>query len=550
METSMPSWVSRTARVFLVAATAALVAPQSLFAQVEFGPAGASADQVDGILQRGQALEKERRWGEALTHYEEALRQHPNESRLEQKFTSSKLHYDLTRRYSDQSFTRSLAGLSETDALALYSEVLLKIHSHYVEQPSWRNLVDRGTQGLDIALTDPIFIERHLKQVPPSNVKRFRDELFRTLRAQPMTDRHQARSAVAQAAALGKQRLGVSGTSIVLEYVCGATNALDDFSAFLTGDQLNETYSQIDGNFVGLGIELKSAEGALLIVKVIPGSPAEKSGLAAGDTIIAVAGRSTADMSTDEAANLLQGEEGSTVELQVRSPQRQDYRVSVRRAHVEIPSITDEALLDRDRGIAYLKLTCFQKTTARDLDAALWRLHRQGMKQLIIDLRGNPGGLLTSSVEVADKFVDEGTIVATRGRNPHEDFTYAAHRAGTWKLPLVVLIDGDSASASEIFAGAIRDHRRGTIVGVRSYGKGSVQGIFPLNLARSGLRLTTAKFYSPNGHPYSKVGVEPDVRVHQAAKPVEDNNFQLPADDGDLALAEALRVARGQIARR
>lgn len=546
----MPSWVSRTARVFMVAATAALVAPQSLFAQVEFGPAGASADQVDGILQRGQALEKERRWGEALTHYEEALRQHPNESRLEQKFTSSKLHYDLTRRYSDQSFTRSLAGLSETDALALYSEVLLKIHSHYVEQPSWRNLVDRGTQGLDIALTDPIFIERHLKQVPPSNVKRFRDELFRTLRAQPMTDRHQARSAVAQAAALGKQRLGVSGTSIVLEYVCGATNALDDFSAFLTGDQLNETYSQIDGNFVGLGIELKSAEGALLIVKVIPGSPAEKSGLAAGDTIIAVAGRSTADMSTDEAANLLQGEEGSTVELQVRSPQRQDYRVSVRRAHVEIPSITDEALLDRDRGIAYLKLTCFQKTTARDLDAALWRLHRQGMKQLIIDLRGNPGGLLTSSVEVADKFVDEGTIVATRGRNPHEDFTYAAHRAGTWKLPLVVLIDGDSASASEIFAGAIRDHRRGTIVGVRSYGKGSVQGIFPLNLARSGLRLTTAKFYSPNGHPYSKVGVEPDVQVHQAAKPVEDNNFQLPADDGDLALAEALRVARGQIARR
>jgi carboxyl-terminal processing protease len=546
----MPSWVSRATRVLLLAAAAAIVTPQSLLAQVDFGPAGTPADQVDTILERGQALEKERRWGEALTHYEEAVRQHPNESRLEQKFTSSKLHYDLTRRYSDQSFTRSLAGLSETDALALYSEVLLKIHSHYVEQPSWRNLVDRGTQGLDIALADPIFIERHLKQTPPANVKRFRDDLYRTLRALPMNDRHQARSAVAQAAALGKQRLGVSGTSIVLEYVCGATNALDDFSAFLTGDQLNETYSQIDGNFVGLGIELKSAEGALLIVKVIPGSPAEKSGLAAGDTIVAVAGRSTADMSTDEAANLLQGEEGSTVELQVRSPQRQDYRVSVRRAHVEIPSITDEALLDRDRGIAYLKLTCFQKTTARDLDAALWRLHRQGMKQLIIDLRGNPGGLLTSSVEVADKFVDEGTIVATRGRNPHEDFTYAAHRAGTWKLPLVVLIDGDSASASEIFAGAIRDHRRGTIVGVRSYGKGSVQGIFPLNLARSGLRLTTAKFYSPNGHPYSKVGVEPDVQVHQTAKPVADTNFQPPADDADLALAEALRVARGQIARR
>ena len=544
----MLSWVSRAARVTLVAILATLASPSFLSAQVDLGPAGVSQVELDKILERGQSLEQERRWGEALTHYEEALRQHPNERRLEQRFTTTKLHYDLARRYSDQSFTRSLAGLSETEALALYSEVLLKIHSHYVEQPGWRQLVDRGTQGIEIALADPVFAERYLRNVNPAAVKRFRDDLYRTLRALPINDRHQARNAVAQAGALGRQRLGLPATSIILEYVCGATNALDDFSAFLTGDQLNETYSQIDGNFVGLGIELKSTDGALLIVKVIPGSPAEKSGLTGGDTIVAVAGRSTADMSTDEAANLLQGEEGTTVELQLRSPQGQDYRASVRRAHVEIPSITDEALLDRDRGIAYLKLTCFQKTTARDLDAALWRLHRQGMKQLIIDLRGNPGGLLTSSVEVADKFVDQGTIVATRGRNPHEDFTYSAHRAGTWKLPLVVLIDGDSASASEIFAGAIRDHRRGTIVGMRSYGKGSVQGIFPLNLARSGLRLTTAKFYSPNGHPYSKVGVEPDVQVHRVAKPAEDTNFQPPAADQDLVLAEAMRVARSQLA--
>ncbi len=124
----MPSWVSRAARATLVAVLAALASPSFLLAQVDFGPAGASQEQLEEILQRGQTLEQERRWGEALTHYEEALRQHPNESRLEQRFTSSKLHYDLARRYSDQSFTRSLAGLSESDALALYSEVLLKIH--------------------------------------------------------------------------------------------------------------------------------------------------------------------------------------------------------------------------------------------------------------------------------------------------------------------------------------------------------------------------------------------------------------------------------------
>jgi carboxyl-terminal processing protease len=178
------------------------------------------------------------------------------------------------------------------------------------------------------------------------------------------------------------------------------------------------------------------------------------------------------------------------------------------------------------------------------------------MKSLVMDLRGNPGGLLTSSVEVADKFLEQGSIVSTRGRSNNEDFNYTAHRAGTWRVPLVVLIDGDSASASEIFAGAIRDHRRGTVVGVRSYGKGSVQGIFPLTIGGTGVRLTTAKFYSPNGRPYSKVGVEPDVLVRSAEKPITsltpvDNVEPVAASDtkDDAILAAGLQVAREQLAR-
>jgi carboxyl-terminal processing protease len=256
-------------------------------------------------------------------------------------------------------------------------------------------------------------------------------------------------------------------------------------------------------------------------------------------------------MNTDQAADLLQGQEGSIARLVVVGVDEVRRRLSVRREHVEVPSVDDVKMIDRDSGVAYLKLTCFQKTTSRDLDTALWKLHREGMRCLIMDLRGNPGGLLTASVEVADKFVEEGVLVSTRGRSTLEDFNYTAHKAGTWRVPLVVLIDGESASASEIFAGAIRDHRRGNIVGQRSYGKGSVQGIFPLSLAGAGVRLTTAKFYSPLGHPISNVGVQPDIVVHRTARPVGEGQVAAIADPvDDPVLGAAIKTARSHTASR
>ncbi len=233
----------------------------------------------------------------------------------------------------------------------------------------------------------------------------------------------------------------------------------------------------------------------------------------------------------------------ATVAVLMATPGQQPREVVVRRRRVEVPSIDQASILDPQYGVAYLRLVCFQKGTCRDLDAALWRLHRAGMRTLIVDVRNNPGGVLTSAVDAADRFIDQGIIVSTRGRSAQEDYTYSAHSEGTWRVPLVVLIDQNSASAAEIFAGAIRDHRRGTVVGTRSFGKGSVQGIFPLDVAEAGLRLTTAKFYSPNGKPFSQVGVEPDVVVRVAAKPLSGN---LPADNGDVVLETACRIARQQ----
>ena len=517
---------------------------------------GAPVAQVSGegqiaeVLARGRQLETERRWGEALTHYEDALRQYPATRTIEQRLQLSRIHYDLGRRYNDRGFREALASMSGRQAIDMYSEVLEKVQDYYVDTPDWRRLGEFGVTALEIALADSQFLETNLPEMPAARVERLRRQLRSRVPTARVDNRHTLIEVAWAAARLCREDLGLAEAATVQEFVSGATNSLDAYSAFLTAGQLNEVYSQIEGNFVGLGVELKSDNGALLIVKVITNSPAFRSGIVDGDRIIAVDGRSTADLSTDQAANLLQGKEGSYVTVTAVSDGHKPRLVRVRREHVEVPSVDDVKIIDAAYGVGYLKLTCFQKTTSRDLDAALWRLHRQGMKSLIMDLRKNPGGLLNTAVEVADKFVTRGTIVSTRGRSRQEDSTYSAREPGTWRVPLVVMIDGDSASASEIFAGAIRDFRRGRIVGSRSYGKGSVQGIFPLTLANAGLRLTTAKFYSPKGAAYSGVGVKPDVEVPHRVARVDLDASAAAGPETDDALEAALREARFQIGNR
>lgn len=513
-------------------------------------PPAVVAREVQDLIRKGQELELEERWSEALTHYEDAYREHPQVREFEQGMRYSRIHYDLGRRYGDSSFRQQLLASSERVALDLYAEVLLMVQSHYVDKPNWKQILERGLTGFDVALTSPTFAKHHLADVPEERVDAARMNLRTWLLQQKVTTRHDAREIVAGAARYMHRELGLSSTACIVEFTCGAANSLDEYSSFLTGDQLEETYAQIEGNFVGLGVELKSDEGSLLIVKVISRSPAEKAGIKAGDHIVAVNRESIVGMDTDAAADKLQGPEGTSVDVTVVTAGLRPRVLKIVRAQVDVPSVDDIKVIDPQFGVAYLKLTCFQKTTSRDLDKALLQLQKQGMKSLIIDLRGNPGGLLTASVDVADKFVERGTIVSTRGRIPAEQHEYQARVNGTWKMPLVLLIDGDSASASEILAGCIRDNRRGTIVGTRSYGKGSVQGIFSLDRAKVGLRLTTSRFYSPNGHPFSKIGVEPDVVVRTAAKPIDGQVASLAGQDNDLILQSGIDAARQRMARR
>ncbi len=497
----------------------------------------------DDLVARTTSLLQEGRWADVLALCETAARKGLLMPALEQHYDVAKLHCDIARRHAEPAFRRQLGTLSEADARRVFGEVLGRIASHHVEAPDFARLADRGVRALDIAIDDPTFVSWHAPQATPERRTLYREQVRRLAASRPVATQGDAELVAAWVARAAHSILGIPPAVAVMEMAAAAVGGLDEYSAFLTTGQLDDLYAQIEGRFVGLGVELKAADDGLLVVHVITGSPAERSGIRAGDHLVGVAGRPIGGLSVDEAAHLLQGPEGSLVTLAVLRAPAPARAITVRREHVEVPSVEGVRILDPSAGIGYMKLSSFQKTTAADVERALRRLHESGMRSLVLDLRGNPGGLLSAAVDVADLFLERGLVVATRGRSPEEDFNYSAGRPGTWRVPLVVIIDGDSASSSEILAGAIRDHRRGVIVGSRSYGKGSIQGIFPLDSAGVGMRLTTAKFFSPKGLPYSRRGVDPDLPVHSVARPVSGGEAAPPTDAVlDVAIDAARRA--------
>mgnify|MGYP001829050442 CR=1 FL=1 len=503
----------------------------------------ASAVAIDGepaAVETGLELERDRNWADAVRHYETETRNYPSSKTLYQRLVISRIHYDVNRRYRDESFRQSVRDLGTGQALDLYAEALANLETHYVDNIDWSRVLIHGTAALEVALTEQCFIDRVLPHADPAAIERFRLNVHHTLKDRSTATRFDLRANVAYVAGAAHSELGLSGTATVLEYLSGAISTLDPYTRLLSPRQLDEMFSSIEGNFVGLGIELKAESDHLQILSVIPGGPAEEAGVRAGEKIVRVESSRTDRVNPDLAADLLRGPEHSYVSIGIVDPQGKPRDLRVQRRRVDVPCVENVHIVDSDNSVGYMRLTNFQKTTTRDVERALWQLHRQGMRSLVIDVRGNPGGLLSAAVEVADRFLDAGRIVTTRGRNARENFDYMAHRANTWSVPLAVLIDRDSASASEIFAGAIADSGRGAIVGETSYGKGSVQGIFRMQSAKFGLCLTTAKFYSPNGRAISRNGVKPNLAVtptYIAARPGANGKLTLDREDAVLQMA-------------
>lgn len=509
--------LSRASIALLLICFGLAAATDELFANDSLTPS------VEEAILEGVQFENEDRWQEAISLYEKQLRAFPENPNIFRRLQISRIHFDVSRRYKDPRFISQIEQIAPVVALNLYSEILTKLEYNYVEAVSLSQLIRNGTAFLEVALTEEDFRKAHLENADAEAVEEFRMNIHKEVLAQPINTHADARQMVATVAHLAEQKIGLSPTATIHEYVAGAIGLLDPYSYFMTAGELGDVMSQIEGNLIGIGVELWAEGEELRIIEAFEGGPAFQAGLTKGDEILSIDGILVSEIGAKKAADLLRGPTDSRVTMFVRDMQRQERHLQVVRRRVDVPSLLGVDMVDRVQGVGYLRISNFQKTTPSEFDRALQQLHAQGMRSLIIDLRRNPGGLLDAAVEIADRFISRGGIVSTRGRNSTENRNYQATYSGTMEIPLVVLIDKDSASASELFAAAIHDHDRGTIIGENSYGKGSVQGIYHTDTVPGGVRITVSKFFSPKGNAISVQGVRPDFAIDNI-----DDAFRAP----------------------
>tara|TARA_Y100000590_G_scaffold178006_1_gene203201 strand:- start:912 stop:2063 length:1152 start_codon:yes stop_codon:yes gene_type:complete len=294
----------------------------------------------------------------------------------------------------------------------------------------------------------------------------------------------------------------------------GLLQSLDPYSAYMDPETFEESQTETSGEFGGLGIEVSMEAGVVKVIAPIDGTPASRAGVKAGDYIVKINGEQVRGKSLMEAVNLMRGPVGTSIEITVRRKSSRKAKIfKITREIIEIQSVVTELV---DNKVGYLRLRAFNENSSNQLKKGISEIEKnKKLVGYILDLRNNPGGLLSQAVKISDFFLDDGEIVSTKGRKNRENRKFFAKKGDKIEgKPLIVLINNGSASASEIVAGALQDQKRAVLLGETTFGKGSVQSIIPLN-NRGAIRLTVSKYYLPSGKSISEVGVVPDIKVEE-----------------------------------
>ena len=319
----------------------------------------------------------------------------------------------------------------------------------------------------------------------------------------------------------------LSFDDIVDKAIDGLLSNLDAHSNYLNKKKFDDLRANTDGEFGGIGITVGLKDGSLTIIAPVDGTPGDKAGLKSGDVIVRVNDKSTIDMSIDDAVNLMRGAPKTKVELTiVRKGESKPLVFNIVRDMIKIDSVKVRKIEGSD--FAYVRVSSFDKNVTRNVLSELKQIGK--INGIVLDLRNNPGGILDQAVDLSRLFIKSGVIVTQKGRTKSENIEYKAKSAPYADIPVVVLINGGSASASEIVAGALQDHKRAVLIGEQTFGKGSVQTVMQID-KDEGLKLTTAKYYLPSGRTIQAVGVTPDIIVYPGVTPENENNFSIKESD-------------------
>lgn len=486
------------------------------------GVRGADA-KLDLLRQQAEQSEKAGKWEQASTLYADLFgRDRGQFDLLRDRYQTCLRHVYQSRRHHEPAFRERVLQRDIAAALKVYEEVLSKLQANYYQKDKVEltRLFRQGLEELDMDLEDGFFAKEYLASASAGAVATFRGQLKEKWSGRVIRDLTDAKTVALEVALEAQKSLDLKPLVTVLELACGACNSLDEYTMFMTPGLLAETYASLEGRQIGIGIDVdRTGSGQpLLILQVLKNSPAESAGLKPRDRITRIDRHSADKLSLEQALEKLKGDVGSTVELEIAQTGQMMPRVfMLTRQVIFVPSVVELQMLDEQLGVGYFQLVGFQETTLTEIDAAVGQLQGRGMKVLVLDLRGNPGGLFQIAVQVAERFLTAGVIVATESQVSAFNKTYTANNAEAWGIPLVLLVDNETASAAEVIAGAFKDHHRATLIGQTTFGKGSVQYVVELTSILAGIKITQARFFSPTGHFYGKGGVAPHIPVERTS---------------------------------
>jgi carboxyl-terminal processing protease len=491
-------------------------------------PASDAAANKQDVEAQARAAHKSGRWLEAVRLYDDLLhgKEKPG-AEVREAYQECLRRYYLQRRHGDRLYRDALAKLTYPDAVVVLDKVLETLSQSYVDpqKTELSALFKSGLHELLYALDEDAFTKQYLAIGDKKILEPLRQRL-NELKAQKVVGSRREAADELLSLSRDARRLGltrdVQRTFVVfaMEFACGACNALDEYSLYLTPFHLNA----LRGKYVGIGVDLAIIDHNLVISRVYPNSPAwdalQKNQLAVGDRVKRIDAQPVEDLPPDAVAERLLGESDTEIELELQTPGETKARTPFKlmRRPVTTTSVehrlVGDSIMSAMPDVGYIRIYNFQDTTPQEIKEAIAQLQTAGIKGLILDLRGNPGGLFKAAVQVSELFLGEGAVIVfTQGQLKQFSKPYKVEGGNPFQGPMMVLVDGDTASSAEILAGALKDHGRAKLFGQPTFGKGSIQEIIPLERTAGGIRITVAKFLSPLKHGVSGTGIMPDVIV-------------------------------------